>query len=228
MSDDPTLDDPAYHAAVVDLLGALAYAELSAFSRMAADSELAPTLANKAELGSVAVTEFHHHEALVAELARIGADPVAAMQPFIHALDAFHERTRPSFWLEGVVKAYIGDGIAADFYREIARFVDDRTRDLVLSSLDDVTRADFAVTVVRDGIQADPRVAGRLALFGRRLIGEALTQGQQVAVERDGLASLLVGGVGRGGGADLAEIGRMFARMTDNHSNRMARLGLTP
>ena len=27
-------------------------------------------------------------------------------------------------WLEGLVKAYVGDGIAPDFYREIATYVD--------------------------------------------------------------------------------------------------------
>ena len=36
-------DDAAYRAAVVDLLGVLAYGELTAFSRLAADADLAPT-----------------------------------------------------------------------------------------------------------------------------------------------------------------------------------------
>jgi hypothetical protein len=36
---------------------------------------------------------------------------------------------------------------------------------------------------------------------------------------------LLVGGVDRPG-ADLAEIGRMLARLTENHSRRMAEMGL--
>jgi len=57
-------------------------------------------------------------------------------------------------------------------------------------------------------------------------VGEALSQAQRVAVERDALASLLVGGPGRKG-ADLAELGRMFARITDEHTRRMDRLGLS-
>ena len=35
--------DPQYRAAVVDLLGALAYGELAAFERLAEDAKLAPT-----------------------------------------------------------------------------------------------------------------------------------------------------------------------------------------
>ena len=42
--------------------------------------------------------------------------------------DAFHERTKPKGWLEGLVKAYVGDGIAKDFYREMSVYVDDDTR----------------------------------------------------------------------------------------------------
>ncbi len=212
---------------VVDLLGVLAYAELTAFSRLAADSDLAPTQPLKARLAKVAVAEFGHYEQIVEALTGLGADPEAAMAPFISAFDAFHERTRPSTWLEGLVKAYIGDGIASDFYAEVAHYVDEPIRGVILGTLQDGGRADFVVSVVRAAIRADPRVAGRLALFGRRMVGEALTQGQQVAVERDSLAALFVGGPERGG-ADLAEVGRMFVRITDRHSERMARLGLSP
>ena len=219
-------DDAAYRAAVVDLLGALAYGELTAFSRLAADADLAPTQPYKAALAGLAVAEFHHYEALTASLGEMGVDPEEAMAPFIAPIDAFHDRTRPTGWLEGVVKAYVGDGIATDFYREISAYVDPATQNLVRSVLQDVGQAEFAVKAVREAIAADPRIAGRLALWGRRLVGEALSQAQRVAVERDALASLLVGGHNRPG-ADLAELGRMFARLTDEHTRRMDRLGLS-
>ena len=224
---DQFADDPTYRAAVVDLLGALAYGELTAFSRLAADAEMAPSPPAKAALARVAVAEFQHYEALTARLGEMGADPHVAMEPFIAPIDGFHDRTRPTGWLEGLVKAYVGDGIAADFYREISAYVDPWTQTLVRSVLEDVGQAEFAVRSVREAIEADPRIAGRLALWGRRLVGEALSQSQRVAVERDALASLLVGGINRSG-ADLAEMGRLFARLTDEHIRRMGRLGLSP
>lgn len=217
--------DDLYREGVVDLLGVLAYAQLSAFSRLASDAEMAPRQPLKAQLAAVAVAEFHHYESMVAVLQELDADPEVAMAPFVPAIDAFHERTRPSMWLEGLVKAYIGDGLAADFYTEIAQYVDEPIRGVVQRSLEDADKADFVVHVVREAIREDHRVAGRLALFGRRMLGESLTQAQQVAVERDGLAGLVVGGGGRPG-ADLAEVGRMFARLTDRHTARMTRLGL--
>ncbi len=223
-TDDP--HDPGYRLAVIDLLGALAYGELTAFSQLAADAEMAPDQPNKAAVARLAVAEFHHYEAITQRLTDMGVVPDEAVAPFVDAVDHFHERTKPKDWLEGLVKAYVGDGIAQDFYREIAAYVDEETRALVQTVMEDMGQADFVVNAVRSAIRADPRIGGRLALWGRRLVGEALTQAQRVGVERDALASLLVGAPGRQG-ADLAELGRMFARLTDEHTRRMDRLGLS-
>lgn len=223
---DPSFaDDPEYRAALVDLFGVLAYGELSAFERIAADAAMAPTIADEAALAGMATAEFRHFLALRERLVSLGADPEEAMAPFKRPLMEFHAHTAPSDWLEGLVKAYVGDGIATDFYREIGNLLDPQSRELVVSVCDDLGQSAFVVEHVRAGIQADPRVGGRLALWGRRLVGEALSQAQRVAAERDALSTLLVGGVDRPG-TDLAEMGRMLARLTDNHSSRMAALGL--
>jgi hypothetical protein len=209
---------------LVDLFGLLAYAELVAFFRLSEDASLAPSLVDKAALGGMAVAEFSHFERIRAELERLGSSPVEAMQPFTAPLDAFHVRTAPADWLESLVKAYVGDGFAADFYRAVAEVLDPDSRALVLDVLADTGHAQFAVEHVRAAIAADPKVAGRLALWARRLVGEALGEAQRVAALRPALANLLVGGMAPGG--DLGEIGRMFARLTDAHVQRMNELGL--
>jgi hypothetical protein len=56
-------------------------------------------------------------------------------------------------------------------------------------------------------------------------MGEALSQAQRVAAERDALTALLAGGVDRPG-LDLASLGRLFTRLTENHTKRMSNLGL--
>lgn len=216
--------DPQYRAAVVDLLGALAYGELAAFERLAEDAKMAPTLEDKAELAKMASAEFHHFERLRDRLSAIDAEPKTAMEPFAAALDGFHRQTAPSDWLEGLVKAYVGDSIASDFYREVAVRLDSDTRDLMLQVLDDTGHASFAVERVRAAIEAEPRVGGRLALWARRLMGEALSQAQRVVAERDALSTMLVGGLADG--FDLAEVGRMFSRITEAHTKRMAALGM--
>jgi 1,2-phenylacetyl-CoA epoxidase catalytic subunit len=217
--------DPAYRVAVVDLLGGLAYSELSAFERLTEDATTAPTLEDKVTLAAMAVREFEHFERLRDRLLELDADPFAAMEPFHAPVDAFHEHTAPSDWLESLIKAYVGDGLAADFYREIAAYLDVSTRDLILTTLDNTGQSEFVVDRVRQAIEANPKIAGRLALWARRLMGEALSHAQRVAAERDALTALLVGGVDRPG-MDLAEIARMFGRLTETHIARMAALGL--
>lgn len=212
---------------LLDLFGLLAYAELVAFFRLSGDAALAPSLADKAELAGMAVAEFGHFTLLRDRIASLNVRPEQAMLPFMAALDAFHARTEPSDWLEGLVKAYVGDGIAADFYRAIAELLDAPSRELVLSVLADTGHAEFVTARVRAATKADPAVAGRLALWARRLVGEALAQAHRVAAERPPLARLLAGGTGRDPAAHpQGEIGRMFARLTDAHEERMAALGL--
>ena len=218
--------DPQYLAAVVDLLGAIAYGEMSAFERLAEDAKMAPGLEDKAELAKMASTEFSHFEGLRDRLVALGADPFEAMAAFVQPFDSFHARTAPADWLEGLVKAYVGEGLTADFYREIATFLDADTRSLIIDSLADAGQSAFVVQRVRRAIEEDHRVGGRLALWGRRLMGEALTQAQQVAAERDALSALLAGGVDRPA-MDLAAISRLFTRLTENHSKRMEALGLS-
>ncbi len=215
------LDADEYRAAVTDLLGVLAYGELTAFVRMAVDSDMAPTLSLKSHMAQLAHTEYVQYTQLADHMRDLGIDPEAAMQPFVAPFASFHERTRPKGWLEGLVKAYVGDGIGKDFYREVATFVEPGTREVMERALDDEGQDEFVVRIVRDALRTDPTASGRLALWGRRLMGEALSQAQAVAVERDAMSALLIGG-----GMDLAEIGRMFARLTENHQRRMTRLGL--
>jgi tRNA-(MS[2]IO[6]A)-hydroxylase (MiaE)-like len=212
---------------MVDLFGLLAYAELVAFFRLSADAALAPTLEDKAALGEMAVAEFAHFRALHGELGRMGAVPEQAMMPFVEPLDEFHARTAPSDWLESLVKAYVGDGIAADFYRAIAELLDPQARALVMEVLADTGHADFVTSRVRAAIAADPAVAGRLALWARRLVGEALAQAHRVVADRPPLAQLFAGAVSAREQSGQGEIGRMFAQLTDAHDQRMAALGLT-
>src|SRR5918997_305859 len=158
-----------------------------------------------------------------ARLTELGADATAAMTPFVPALDAFHDSTRPRTWLEGLVKAYVGDGLASDFYREIAGFLPDPDRALILEVLADTGHADFAVREVRAALATDRTLSGRLALWGRRLVGEAMRQAQAVVAERDQLAELILEGTG-----DVSGIGRLVERITTAHTERMKTLGLNP
>lgn len=226
MSASPSaFDDETYRAGVIELLGALAYGEISACQRIADDARMAPDLPTRVEIAMMAAAEFEHFIALRDRLVDLGVDPYKAMEPFVDSFENFHRRTAPSDYLEGLVKMYVGDGLAADFYREIAAYLDPETRALIVETMSGTSHSDFVVDQVRKAIDADPRIGGRMALWGRRLMGEALSQAQALVAERDVLTSVIVGGAD-GTSLDLTAIGRMFTRVTEAHTERMSALGL--
>lgn len=210
------------HAALVDLLGALAYGELSAFDRLAEDARTAPTLAGRAALSAMAAAEMGHFRLLAEHLDGMGVGVEDAMGPFAAVFDGYHRATAPHDWLESLVKAYLGDGLAADFYREVAGWLPEPSSSLVRRVLGDTGHIAFAEREVRSAIESNRQVRDRLALWGRRLLGEAVTQAQTVVAERDELAEFFVLGFG-----DLSGIAVLFKRLQHNHGQRMAALGLS-
>ncbi|MBA3489322.1 MAG: hydroxylase [Longispora sp.] len=206
---------------VIDLLAVLAYGELSAFDRMSEDARLAPDLARRATMSEMAGAEIAHYRRLADRLTELGVDPVDAMTPFMVAIDEYHDQTQPRDWLEGLVKAYVGDAIADDFYREVAGFLGGPDGKLILDVLHEDRYADFVAGEIRGAIEADPKVANRLALWARRLVGEALSQAQRVAAEREALTEVVIQGSG-----DLTALNAMFKRLTSAHTARMEAVGL--
>ena len=142
---------------VVDLLGVLAYGELSAFDRMATDARWPRRWAGRVALSQMAAAEMGHFGRWPAISPGTASPSRTAMQPFDRPLEAFHDSTAPHSWLESLVKAHVGDGLAADFYREIAEWLDPETRDLVFEVLGDTGHSAFAVREVRRACQADPQ-----------------------------------------------------------------------
>jgi hypothetical protein len=206
--------------AVIDLLALLAYGELQAFDQMADDARLAPDLHRRAMLSEMAAAEIVNFRRLEQRLTALGADPEAVMRPFIEALGQYHDQTQPKDWHEALTKAYVGDGIADDFYREVAGFLDYENRELVLEVLHDSRYSEFACEEIRAAIAEDPKLANRLSMWARRLVGEGLSQAQRVAAEHPALATLLIND------AEEQDIPGLFHRLTAAHTARMATVGL--
>jgi len=214
-------------AGLVDLLGLLACGELLAFERLAADGALTPRLEDRIAMAAHAAEDLANLRRLSAQLALLGVDQATAMAPFLEPLTTFHRLTRPADWYEGLVKAYVGEGLVGDFYREISSHLDEPTRTLIA----EVSRSEgfeaYAVARLREAIADDPRLGGRLALWGRRIVGEALSQAQHVVAEREGLITLVLT-PGAPIAAGLTRISDVLGLLQRRHAERMHALGLAP
>lgn len=212
---------PFDHPGVSELFAVLAYGEISAFYRLAEDAKMAPTMEGRVALASMAAAEMNHFESLVTALSDRGVEVYSAMDPFVRALDDYHASTNPSTWLEVLVKAHVGDGLAADFYREIAHTLDPAVAATVREVLAETGHSEFVVHEVSTRVKASSQDKARLMLWGRRLLGEAITQAQFVLAQRESLTDLVISSSG-----DLNGVAALFDRMQEQHSERMGVLGL--
>ena len=218
---DPVPDPPASLA----VLGLLANCELAAFSRLAADAERAPLVADRIELCRLGGATLERLEKVAARVGELDGDLEAVVHPFVGTFAGFDERTPAGTWWERLLKAYVGYGVEEDLVRLLAGPADAGTRELILDLLADERHATLVVKRITAATENDAALASRLALWGRRLVGEALGVVQRVLAAHPQLRALLEPALPDAHQADLQQ--RLFAALTAEHTRRMARLGLT-
>jgi hypothetical protein len=182
---------------------------------------MAPDLRGRISMASMAAAEMQHYELLHDALESRGVDVVKAISKYSTALDNYHRLTTPSTWLEALVKTYVGDALAADFYLEISGGLPDEVADVVREALAETGHSQFVVAEVRAAVTKSGKQRSRLALWSRRLLGEAITQAQYVLAEHDELVDLVVS---RTDG--LTQMAGFFDRLQRTHDERMRELGL--
>ncbi|WP_239073360.1 ferritin-like fold-containing protein [Sediminihabitans luteus] len=227
-----TSDDVQRAEDRLDLLGLLAYTELTSFARLAASSEQAPAVRERLELARYAARAVQRQGQVLARIAELGGDPTARIAGFDGIYDDYEARTTPSTWWEGLLKGYVGHGIVDDFCRLAVDGLDEASRAVVLEVVLDSEADESAADELLRAAQADAAVASRLALWGRRLVGESLGVVQALLASRPGLARLIAAGAARdaaerpGAVQPRTDQAWVLSRLTAEHTRRMGRLGL--
>jgi hypothetical protein len=75
-----------------------------------------------------------------------------------------------------VIKVYLVSGLLDDFYRRLAIGLDPILRAEVEKALSDKKFDAFAKRVLTESMAKDPQLGSRLALWGRRLMGDVLLE----------------------------------------------------
>jgi 1,2-phenylacetyl-CoA epoxidase catalytic subunit len=212
---------PANHPGINELFALLAYGEVAAFYRLTEEARMAPDLRGRINMARMAAAEMGHYELLRSTLEMRGVDVLPAMTRYAPALEQYHRLTTPSTWLEALVKTYVGDAMAADLYLAIAGSLPVEVADVVRAALAETVHSQFVVAEVVTAVNNSGRQRSRLALWARRLLGEAITQAQYVLAERDELVDLVLAGGG------LGQVNDLYERLQRTHSERMHQLGLS-
>lgn len=200
---------------VIPFLGQVAYFELAVFESLSRAVASAPNLRDKEGLTDAAGQVLAKHQGVVEELRKLKVDPAEAMAPFAPAIDRFEQLTSGRDWYEMIFGVYLTAGFLDDFFTRLVGGLPKPMAKRLEVLLEPDKSADVIVAALKAGIEADSTLASRLALWGRRLIGDT----QLVA------RSALHGSGNRQN--DEERIEPVLTDLIAEHSRRMDGLGLT-
>lgn len=214
--DDKTL-------ATVELLGALTYGQLRAFETTARAVRHAPDARAADRTADFAAQEHRGYTLLrdrLIELTDLGGAVMDRQKPLF---DEFFDHAPVDDWLAACTFFATGLPMAADFIREMAPTLDERTAAVVLDALADREPFEsFAIGCIRDAVAGDPAGMDRVKALVADVLGRALTGFQAALAETDALTVLL---------DDTGEVGdavvkRVVMTVLAGHRRRMHALGI--
>jgi len=215
-ADDALRVDLAEFApSIMPFLGLTAYLQLELYEASARAVSGAPGLEAKDVLARVAGVTLSKHQRFTAEIRRRGDEPHLVMSPFSEVIDRFIERIDIPDWHQHVLSIYLVGGLFDDFFASLAAGLSDDYREEVIAILsDDSGRAEVRELLSAE-IASDPMLANRLALWGRRLVGDTLLVSRQVLDLSEGRTFV------------ASEVEPILTELIADHIRRMDDLGLT-
>ena len=206
------------HEVMPDLLpylGQAAYLQLEQFqtlSRVAADTD---ALGAKEVVSGAAGLALSKHQGIVAEIRRRGDEPAGVMRPFAEEIEGFRALLVGSDWRETLLAALMTGGLLDDFFIRLAGGLPGDVGPRIQQLLGSDSGQEALLEVLRGEIAADPQLGSRLAMWGRRLVGDTLLVARS-ALHLSGNRA-----------ADEERIEPIFTELIAAHTRRMDALGLT-
>ncbi|PKZ65048.1 hydroxylase [Gordonia terrae] len=209
-------------SAIGKLFAVLLAGEFAAFHRLIEESAMAPDVPSRIAIARMAASEVGHFDRLAERVeAMTGLGAAEAVERYRSVFDQYHRATTPKTWYEALVKAYVGDGLAADFYAELSDMLPPDSQAVMAEVMSETANSEFARDQVRAAVEADPSIKSALVLWGRRLLGEAITHAQWVLAAEEEVTDLLFAGA-----SSLTGVAGFFDVVAGKHADRMADLGL--
>ncbi|UAJ80952.1 hypothetical protein IT072_08115 [Leifsonia sp. ZF2019] len=206
------------HEVMPDLLpylGQAAYLQLEQFQTLSRVAAECGSLAAKELVSTAAGRALSKHQGIVAEIRRRGDEPGEVMKPFADAIEGFSATIVGSDWRETLLSALVTGGLLDDFFIRLAAGLPGDIGPRVAHLLGSESGQEGVLEVLRTEIGADPRLASRLAMWGRRLVGDTLLVARS-ALHLSGNRA-----------TDEERIEPIFTELIAAHTRRMDALGLT-
>ena len=197
-------------------MAALAYGERCAAARARDNVRFAPDARRRGAQEGIASREERNRDLMEARLAEVGSPDLT--RRFKAFFDTFFADTEPTDWVEAQAFHYIGDSLVSDFAEQLFDVLDLVSAEIVRHTLGDrEAQEGFALEELSRAVQEDPRAGERIAVYARRIVGDALTQTRRAIEQASVLRDLMGGQEGEK---------RLVLDLLARHRGRLDRLGI--
>ena len=200
---------------LLTFLGKAAYLQLTMFENLGRAMAIAPTTESKEVLSRVAALSLAKHHGLTAEIRRHGEEPGAVMEPFTAAIDEYQRTTQGGDWFEELLACHITAGFLDDFFVHLAAGLPSDYAARVTAVLRADSGSELLADELRTVIENNDKLDSRLAMWGRRLVGDTMLVARSTLAPSANSVS------------DEERIEPVFTELIAAHTRRMDGLGLT-
>jgi hypothetical protein len=200
---------------LLTFLGKAAYLQLTIFENLGRAMAIAPTTEAKEILSRVAALSLAKHHGLTDEIRRHGEEPGVVMEPFTRSIDDYQRATQGGDWFEELLACHITAGFLDDFFVHLAAGLPTDYAARITTVLRADSGAELLADQLRREIDADDKLDSRLAMWGRRLVGDTMLVARATLAPSANSVS------------DEARIEPVFTELIAAHTRRMDGLGLT-
>ncbi|HUH52552.1 MAG TPA: ferritin-like fold-containing protein [Microbacteriaceae bacterium] len=209
------VDLPEFAPGIIDFLGLVSYLKLELYTQGTRAVVGAPDLKAKAVLAEVASKALTNQQFFAEELRRRDKDPYEAMEPFTPLIDRYLDRIAATDWHQHVLSVFLVSGLFDGFFARLAEGIKDPFASKAIETLQNNDGREHLRNLLATEISTHPGLADKLALWGRRLVGDTLLVARGVLLLSEHRTYV------------ASEIEPVFTELIADHIRRMDGLGLT-
>lgn len=202
------------------LLGQTAYLQLALFETASGIAGRASDLAAREMLTGVAAAILAKHTGLVDLARHRGLDSATVMGPYAPDTERYRRRLADSGWHESVLTLHLTSGLLDGFFALLASGLPGEEGRRIREILERDIGHGAMSALLGAAVAGDARLRSRLALWGRRIVGDTLL------VARSALARTRTAD-GTPAATDERQIEPVLTELISAHTRRMDELGLT-
>ncbi len=203
--------------AAAEFLGLFVYGSVGSFALLSQDASHAPHIRDRIVLSRMAAAELADIDT-AERFAKAQVDDFdVLLESYRDLISDFLLRAVPRDWWERLVRSYVGYHLLEDLLVELAEAAPEWVHALADGTFNASEHTEWTVQQLQDVLAVEPQLSARLALWGRRVMGESLLLVQKLFQEHPALIEYAGGPEG---------VHALILRLQAEHSRRMGRLGL--